>query len=414
MQPLADKDTKRGSSSTNVANDQIHFTLRVVPLPAEVVTYLDRNAATIKDVQLNRAQFLESEHATELEDEEDVVNRGIRTLSDFKSELKALFAQQKDADQWESVVENICAFGPKRIGPNILVDHTPTAPMKHILRDLSDSTTLSVHKDESSIFTIHDFEDHLISGFQLATFIGPLCAEPVHGTCTFIEHFTCTVASSSTNPTTTTAAQDEEHEGPDDGLTTSSASTSATAPSAIAPTPSATELFRSRLTQTYGHIISAFRDTFKRGFMMWSPRLMLAMYSCEVQSSTAVLGRVYGVIGKRRGKIVSEELTSGGGSELFSIGARLPVVESFGFSDYIRKQTSGAASPQLIFTGFEVLDEDPFWVPRTEEEVEEFGVTGDREITSRKYIDGVRRRKGLFVESSKVTKGAEKQRTLKR
>lgn len=59
----------------------------------------------------------------------------------------------------------------------------------------------------------------------------------------------------------------------------------------------------------------------------------------------------------------------------------------------IRKRTSGAASPQLVFSGFEMLDEDPFWVPTTEEELEDLGEKADKENLARKYMDMVRKRK---------------------
>ena len=79
-----------------------------------------------------------------------------------------------------------------------------------------------------------------------------------------------------------------------------------------------------------------------------------------------VLGKVYGVVARRRGRIVAEETKEG--TTFFTVRALLPVVESFGFSDGqlfkgmdvpalkvmeidIRKRTSGAASPQLIFSG---------------------------------------------------------------
>ena len=82
-----------------------------------------------------------------------------------------------------------------------------------------------------------------------------------------------------------------------------------------------------------------------------------------------MLGKVYGVVAKRRGRIVAEEMKEG--TEFFTVSAKLPVVESFGFADGtscrvlsnlralswitvladIRKRTSGAASPQLIFSG---------------------------------------------------------------
>lgn len=60
-----------------------------------------------------------------------------------------------------------------------------------------------------------------------------------------------------------------------------------------------------------------------------------------------------------------------------------------------------------------MLDEDPFWVPFTEDELEDLGELADRENVARKYMDGVRRRKGLFVNEVLV-RDAEKQKTLKR
>lgn len=42
------------------------------------------------------------------------------------------------------------------------------------------------------------------------------------------------------------------------------------------------------------------------------------------------------------------------GTQLFTVTAVLPVVESFGFADEIRKRTSGLASPQLVFSHWEV------------------------------------------------------------
>ncbi|KAI5994291.1 elongation factor 2 [Pisolithus marmoratus] len=127
----------------------------------------------------------------------------------------------------------------------------------------------------------------------------------------------------------------------------------------------------------------------------WSPRLKLAMYSSDV------LGKVYGVIAKRRR------------TTFFTVSALLPVVESFGFADDIRKRTSGAASPQLIFSGYELLDQDPFWVPTTEEELEDLGEKADRSNLAKEYMDAVRERKGMFVDR-KIVQFAEKQRTLKR
>ena len=73
-------------------------------------------------------------------------------------------------------------------------------------------------------------------------------------------------------------------------------------------------------------------------------------------------------------------------------------------------------SPQLLFSHWEVLDEDPFFKPTTDEEREEFGDTvHEGQVTSkaRAYVDSVRQRKGLSVDKKIVVHG-EKQRTLSR
>lgn len=109
--------------------------------------------------------------------------------------------------------------------------------------------------------------------------------------------------------------------------------------------------------------------------------------------------------------MLSESLKEG--TPFFTIVSLLPVAESFGFADEIRKRTSGAASPQLIFQGFEILDEDPFWVPFTEDDLEDLGELADKENVAGRYVDKVRERKGLLVKR-KLVKDAEKQKTLKR
>lgn len=109
-------------------------------------------------------------------------------------------------------------------------------------------------------------------------------------------------------------------------------------------------LVQNRLTQVTGSVISAVRDACRNALLDWSPRLKLAMYSCDIQASSKlstpglmlsfihrclisadVLGKVYGVVAKRRGRIIGEEMKEG--TSYFTVSALLPVVESFGFAD---------------------------------------------------------------------------------
>lgn len=63
-------------------------------------------------------------------------------------------------------------------------------------------------------------------------------------------------------------------------------------------------------------------------------------------------GKLYAVLGKRGGRILHGDLREG--STNFEVTAQLPVVESFDFANEVRRQTSGLALPQLVFSGWEV------------------------------------------------------------
>lgn len=223
--------------------------------------------------------------------------------------------------------------------------------------------------------TAQSLTSKIAYAFQLATAQGPLCAEPVQGIAVLLEEVSI--------------AQ-----------------------------PSAEESAADRLGRLTGEVIKTVRTSIHSGFLDWSPRMLLAMYTCEIQASTDVLGRVYAVMTRRRGQILSETLSetssaSTTGNQTFTINALLPVAESFGFSDEIRKRSSGSASPQLRFAGFVMLDEDPFWVPFTEDELEDLGELADKENVAKRYMENVRRRKGLLVREVLV-RDAEKQKNMKR
>lgn len=61
---------------------------------------------------------------------------------------------------------------------------------------------------------------------------------------------------------------------------------------------------------------------------------------------------MYAVLGRRNGRVLHSDVQEG--SQTFTVTAALPVIESFDFANEIRKQTSGMASPQLVFSHWEV------------------------------------------------------------
>eukprot|EP00808_Paulinella_micropora_P019516 g67227.t1 len=209
----------------------------------------------------------------------------------------------------------------------------------------------------------------LVQGFRKAAQAGPLCNEPMRGVCFILEEMT------------------------------------------LSAWPEAGDPFGPMSGQT----LSTFRDACLNAFQLRQQRLMEAMYRSDIQCSSEQVGNLYAVLTKRRGRITEERMREG--TAVFIVSCVLPVVESFGFSNQVRAETSGFANPQLVLSHWEVLPQDPFWQPTTEEEQEEFGVglsVGEATPNlARDLIRGVRRRKGLAVKD-KTVEHAEKQRTLAR
>ncbi|OSD07147.1 translation elongation factor 2 [Trametes coccinea BRFM310] len=373
MAPPKTPGAKRGTIHGAAAHDLVKFTIRAVPLPAVIYEFLVDNLAILRRMQQERKA---GEEAGEVQaDGEDDENYDVQGDYIKKPTVKAeqfwpaLEEKCREAGgEWADVADKIWAFGPQQMGTCLLIDTRPGKP-NSLKKRLAQMRAKETIKEQDAL--VGAFQGHLETGFQLATFQGPLCAEPVEGMAYFVEDVTL------------------NREGIEE------------------------EQAHNRTAHVTGSFISAVRDACRNGLLDWSPRLMLAMYTCDIQASTDVLGKVYGVVAKRRGRIVAEEMKEG--TEFFTVTAKLPVVESFGFADDIRKRTSGAASPQLIFSGhsYEMLDQDPFWVPTTEEELEDLGEKADRINIAKAYMDAVRERKGMFVDR-KIVEFAEKQRTLKR
>ncbi|KAG8912311.1 Cytoplasmic GTPase/eEF2-like protein (ribosomal biogenesis) [Tulasnella sp. 417] len=394
MAPPKTPNAKRGTITGSTAQNLVTFTVRAAPLPQAITDFLLANVSILKRLYREGQQKKGGDATSRVDDgaaaaadDADITDEVSRQATvkpeDFWKSLDALC--RKAGGEWADIADKIWAFGPHRVGPNILVDRmTGAASLRkkshklNLLRvdqTLMGSSTPEVGTPTASVSGevryLRDFDDCFETAFQIATNQGPLCAEPMQGMAFFVESVQLGGEGSAADA----------------------------------------DAVQSKAVTVRGALITAVKEAYRSGLLDWSPRLMLAMYSCDIQAATDVLGKVYAVVARRKGRIVSEEMKEG--TSFFTIRAMLPVVESFGFADDIRKRTSGAASPQLIFSGYEVLDLDPFWVPTTEEELEDLGEKADRANVARLYMDAVRKRKGMFVDQ-KIVEFAEKQRTLKK
>ena len=138
MNPPNNKDLPRGTVIGVTTSKQISVRLRVRPLPVPVVEYLEKNAGAIRRFYSEKKAEEEGKTVEKIdggEDHEDEETNdlppaqgGMLSLLDFREKLRSIFAEVKsEGSVWADVVEKICAFGPRRTGPNLLVDATKDA-----------------------------------------------------------------------------------------------------------------------------------------------------------------------------------------------------------------------------------------------------------------------------------------------
>ena len=129
-----DKSLPRGTIIGVSTSKQISVRLRVRPLPAAVTEFLEKNLAAIRRLYSERKahedveQLAHDSEEVPTADEADqnaIISSGQLSLKEFKEQLKSAFADEKgQADEWKDVVDKIAAFGPRRVGPNLLIDTT--------------------------------------------------------------------------------------------------------------------------------------------------------------------------------------------------------------------------------------------------------------------------------------------------
>jgi len=82
--------------------------------------------------------------------------------------------------------------------------------------------------------------------------------------------------------------------------------------------------------------------------MRSEPGLLEPIYLCDITVPNHAISGVYSTLNARRGMIDGKEDRPG--TPLCKVKAFLPVLESFGFTQMLRANTSGQAFPQMIFS----------------------------------------------------------------
>lgn len=133
MKPPANKELGRGGIIGETSSKQVKIRLRVNPLPMQVTDFLVKHSGALKLQNKKRIAaekthtFIPSDGPDSKDGAEDADDLGATkdlSVEDFKKQLQQIFETTKEKEIWAGVVDKIAAFGPRRTGPNLLIDVT--------------------------------------------------------------------------------------------------------------------------------------------------------------------------------------------------------------------------------------------------------------------------------------------------
>ena len=140
MKPLKEDSTPRGLVIATTPSKRLRAQMQIRPLPHAITEFLKSNTSLLKTLYSQRKFGKHASKASEEESVNDLPNKcydenalehlpyeELSSLSDkFAMKLKSVASDLKsDRSLWLDAIGKIAAFGPKRIGPNMLIDATP-------------------------------------------------------------------------------------------------------------------------------------------------------------------------------------------------------------------------------------------------------------------------------------------------
>lgn len=353
---------------------------------------LEKYLSGHKNVEKMWSSFLEKVHQDHCISWEDIGGNCAQGRAGAKDLSKAL-------------VNNLIAIGPRHCPTNLLVFSTDCSveiwdkallpfyvekdsesqPVEPVGQKIGELTRALERGLFSKLW--QRLHSAIVAGFQEALSTGPLMHETVHGVVFVVDKVEVLQA-----------ITDQVF----------SASECAACYTSLAETSLETS---SRAAIPSGQLISEVKQHVQLCLLSCPMRIVEPIFQCDLQCDQSQLGNLYAVLSRRRGAVFKEDIIEG--TNLFLLSAHLPVAQSFQFAQELLKKTSGSGTaPQLSFSHWQLLDQDPFWRPRTEDELEEFGEQYlDEHNLAKTWINKIRKRKGLAVDEQVVV-SAEKQRTL--
>uniref|UniRef100_A0A8C7Y134 Elongation factor like GTPase 1 n=1 Tax=Oryzias sinensis TaxID=183150 RepID=A0A8C7Y134_9TELE len=239
-----------GLVTITTPNRLVTVSVRAMALPHEVTCLLESSSDVIRTLEQVSMSLREGRTL-------DVSARTLEAIAGLKAQLESLLQGRR----WRDVVDQIWAFGPRRSGPNILLNGLKDYQRPSLWHSLDRAS-----RSSQGAPALRDFDNSIVSGFQLATLSGPMCEEPMMGVCFCVEKW----------DVQTSAPLKED----------AAASPDVSGGGAAGHVQGATDCYG----PVSGQLIAVMKEACRQAFQAQPQRLMAAMYTCEIVATADVLG----------------------------------------------------------------------------------------------------------------------------
>merc|ERR1719220_2715398 len=107
-----------------------------------------------------------------------------------------------------------------------------------------------------------------------------------------------------------------------------------------------------------GQIMPCAKKVFSACQLASSPKLLEPMFLVDITVPQNAQSGVFNTLNTKRGEI--EKIEERIGTPLSQVQAFMPVIESFGFTELLRKNTGGQAFPQMKFSHWKLVSGDVY------------------------------------------------------
>uniref|UniRef100_A0A8C2JN49 Elongation factor like GTPase 1 n=1 Tax=Cyprinus carpio TaxID=7962 RepID=A0A8C2JN49_CYPCA len=261
-----------GLVTLTTSNKMATVGVRAIPLPEEVTRLLEDNVELIRTMEQFSLFAWEDKTL-------DINQKILENIQDFKVKLESNLQGHK----WRGAVEHIWAFGPRRFGPNILLNNIEGYRRPSVWQCLE-------REKETERAEIRDFDNSIVSGFQLATLSGPMCEEPLMGVCFSVETWDMKISvpqaqQDSVDEDSQPSEPNNDDQSEHSDMHETSSNRSRSRAEAAGGSVDCYGPFS-------GQLIAAMKDTCRYAFQAKPQRLMAAMYTCEIMATAEVLGKL--------------------------------------------------------------------------------------------------------------------------